>query len=105
MKFAYFALLAIVAKQSAPIKEVRGGATLSVSYPPDVISALGSKDIPVSLGNFGHIQYGSTIHASLVRPLNNTKACDTFETFFGKNSIVLVDAGDCPITTKVRHIE
>lgn len=43
----------------------------------------------------------------LVYPENITESngCTPFKKFFKKNSLVLVDAGGCPITTKVRNIE
>ena len=57
MKLVLFAcaLFITAAKDAAPVKDVRGGALLSINYPPDVIAAIGDKEIAVSLGNFGHI--------------------------------------------------
>jgi hypothetical protein len=57
------------------------------------------------LGNFGHIQYGTTINAVLVYREDNTHGCEDFTKFFEANQMVLVQAGSCPVTTKVRNIE
>ena len=39
-----------------PVEDVRGGSTLKVTYPPNLIEALGnSGNLKTSLGNFGHI--------------------------------------------------
>lgn len=82
------------------------GATLRVTHPPDLISHFGfSGTVRTSLGNFGHITYGTTMLAPLVHPDHNQNGCEPFLTFFEERCFVLVDAGDCPITTKVRHIE
>jgi len=38
------------------IVDVRGGATLKITYPPSLIDSIGSHGkLKVSLGNFGHI--------------------------------------------------
>lgn len=59
-----------------------------------------------SLGNFGHIQYGTTIGSHLNYDANNTQGCDPFiSTFPTGQKIVLVEAGGCPVTQKVRNIE
>ena len=60
----------------------------------------------MSLGNFGHIQYGTTIGSHLTYDATNIQGCLPFESYFphGKK-IVLVEAGGCPITQKVRNIE
>ena len=84
-------------------KDVRGGTSLKVIYPPCLADLL--DEIPVSLGNFGHIQYGTVLKATLVTPEENTNGCSSFSKFFPPNSMVLVDSGGCPITTKVRNIE
>lgn len=76
-----------------------------MTHPIELVDKLGGGNVAVSLGNFGHIQYGTTINAQLYRPDHNEKACKKFDTFFPANSMVLVDAGKCPITQKVRHIE
>jgi hypothetical protein len=57
------------------------------------------------MGNFGHIQYGTTINANLVYSDKNKNGCAAYKKFFSSNSMVLVDAGGCPITQKVRNIE
>lgn len=44
------------------VKDVRGGASLQVTYPLDLVDSLGDNgSVKVSLGNFGHIQYGTSI--------------------------------------------
>jgi hypothetical protein len=35
----------------------------------------------------------------------NNWGCKPFKKFFDSNSMVLVDAGKCPVTEKVRNIE
>lgn len=41
----------------------------------------------------------------LVYPERNTNACKPFKKFFSTNAMVLVDAGGCTVTEKVRNIE
>ena len=61
----------------------------------------------VSLGNFGHLKYGSSFMTEVIYPEHKEEqnGCQPFKHFFEKNVTVLVDAGACPITTKVRNIE
>lgn len=91
--------------EKTPIIDVRGGTTLKVTYPPNVVDSLNGGNLNVILGNFGHIQYGSTITATMMYPDKNHDGCLPFKKAFTSNSIVLVDAGSCPVTTKVRNIE
>lgn len=87
-------------------RDVRGGVSLKAVYPPGVVKNLGDDgEITASLGNFGHIQYGTTVTANVVHPHENPTGCTEFKKFFAKNQMVLVDAGECPVTTKVRNIE
>jgi hypothetical protein len=77
-----------------------------VTYPPNLVDTIGNKgQIQTKLGNFGHIQYGTTLTAMLVFPGHNTQGCQTFNKFFEQNAMILVEAGGCPVTTKVRNIE
>ena len=93
------------ANYDQPIVDVRGGTSLRVTYPPSLITLLGNDGkINVMLGNFGQIQYGSTINANLVRP-KDQNGCKPFDEFFPSKSMIIVDAGECSITTKARHIE
>lgn len=90
------------------IKDVRGGAKLFVTYPPSLKDLVGGGSglMKSSLGNFGHIQYGTTIGSHLNYDANNTQGCDPFiSTFPTGQKIVLVEAGGCPVTQKVRNIE
>jgi len=92
--------------ENAVIEDVRGGVQLTASYPPSLIEALGHNgQIAAKLGNFGHITYGSSMHVSYFYPSENRKGCLPFAKAFPQNSMVLVDAGACPVTTKVRNIE
>lgn len=70
-----------------------------------MVDSLGGGALDVKLGNFGHIQYGTTIMANLVYSEKNSMGCTTFSNHFESNSMVIVDAGGCPITQKVRNIE
>jgi hypothetical protein len=38
-------------------------------------------------------------------PEKNRQGCEPFKRFFEPNTMVMVDAGGCPVTTKVRNIE
>ena len=88
------------------VEDIRGGASLRVTYPPSLVQTLGPGGLlKSSLGNFGHIQYGSTISAHLTYSPENVRGCEPFNNYFEKNRMVLVQAGECPITTKVRNIE
>ena len=98
-------LLALAYAGTSITKDTRGGATLKVTHPPKLVSSFNLGEVKNSLGNFGHIQYGSTILAPLHYPETNKDGCEPFEAFFDQRYIVMVDAGDCPITTKVRNIE
>lgn len=89
----------------AKVPDVRGGATLQITDPKSLVDATKGGMLDISLGNFGHIQYGSTIMGTLVFPETNQWGCKPFTEFFKGNSLVLVEAGECPITTKVRNIE
>jgi hypothetical protein len=94
-------------RDQSKIKDVRGGAKLHVTYPPSLKEALGGTgQLKVSLGNFGHIQYGTTIGSHLTYNATNIQGCLPFESYFPHgHKIVLVEAGGCPITQKVRNIE
>ncbi len=87
-------------RQESQIKDVRGGARLHVTYPPSVKEAFGTTgQLKVSLGNFGHIQYGTTIGSHLTYDATNVQGCLPFESYFPHGQkIVLVEAGGCPIT-------
>ena len=88
------------------IEDVRGGVQLTATYPPALVDALGNNgEITSKLGNFGHINYGTSMHVSLVHPPKNPKGCSRFKRTFSPNTMVMVEAGGCPITTKVRNIE
>lgn len=44
------------------IEDVRGGVSLTATYPPNLVDTLGNRgQINVKLGNFGHIQYGTSM--------------------------------------------
>lgn len=96
-----------------PFRDQRGGAKLTVLSPKTLHSKLGNyttndNSMRVSLGNFGHIRYGSSVSGELVYfegSDDERTGCAPYTTFFKKNSLVLVDAGSCTITTKVRNIE
>ena len=92
--------------ENAKIEDVRGGVELTVTYPPTLVSLLDSSgQIKAKLGNFGHIQYGTAMHVEFFYPQANPSGCTSFLKSFKQNSIVMVDAGGCPVTTKVRNIE
>ena len=77
-----------------------------MTYPPNLVDLVGSKGlIKSSLGNFGHIQYGTTVTGQLRYDYNNTQGCVPFDKHFNGTGFILVFAGGCPITTKVRNIE
>mmetsp|Transcript_30258 Transcript_30258/g.40211 ORF Transcript_30258/g.40211 Transcript_30258/m.40211 type:complete len:126 (+) Transcript_30258:137-514(+) len=72
------------------------------------------------MGNFGHLDYGSSILGQVVIPVSNTDGCLPFGTeMFDKKgqealfqdkvalelAIILVDVGNCSVVTKVRNIE
>ena len=60
-------------------RDVRGGVSLKAVYPPDVVKELGDDgQITASLGNFGHIQYGTTVTANVVYPHQNPDGCTPF---------------------------
>lgn len=60
-------------------RDVRGGVSLKAVYPPDVVKELGDDgQITTSLGNFGHIQYGTTVTANVVYPHQNPDGCTPF---------------------------
>eukprot|EP00347_Sterkiella_histriomuscorum_P000300 403376411 len=76
--------------------------------------------IKSSLGNFGHIQYGSTILGQVIYPENNKQGClpfskDDFKQLNGSDHsnldhsqikpIIMVDRGLCTFVKKVRNIE
>ena len=89
-----------------PITDVRGGVALKVTYPTEVQNAIGNKgSMDVILGNFGHIQYGTSIQGELIYPADNPYGCDKYTQFFKGTHFVLVKAGACSITTKVRNVE
>ena len=62
-----------------PITDVRGGVALKVTYPTEVQNAIGNKgSMDVILGNFGHIQYGTSIQGELItRRIIRTDATST----------------------------
>ena len=72
---------------------VRGGATLQVTYPPSLVKAFsdneGRSTIKTSLANFGHIQYGSTVIGNL--QVASEDGCLPFKNFFNQNSFILVN--------------
>ena len=69
--------------QPKPIKDIRGGSKLSVTHPPDLIDLIGSQgNLKSSLGNFGHIQYGTTIVGRLDYDPNNFQGCKSFNSSF-----------------------
>jgi hypothetical protein len=82
----------------ADLVDSRGGATLKITHPPGVKSMFKDGRVKASLGNFGHIQYGSTLIAALMHPTDNSNGCDVFPSFFQHKAIILVDAGGCTIT-------
>ena len=88
------------------VEDVRGGSKLSVTYPPNLVDLIGSQGhIKSSLGNFGHIQYGTNIVGQLKYDSSNTQGCTPFNKTFSNQGLILVFAGGCPVTTKVRNIE
>lgn len=92
--------------ENAVIEDVRGGVVLTATYPPALVEALGyNAEIETKLGNFGHINYGSSMHVTYQHRDKNPKGCSPFKVAFPANSMVLVDAGGCAVTTKVRNIE
>lgn len=115
--FTYIALLLCLAQaqimeQFHPkkIKDIRGGSKLIVTYPPNLVDLLGyyagSKgNIKASLGNFGHIQYGTNIVGQLKYDPSNTQGCTPFNNTFSNQGLILVFAGGCTLTAKVRNIE
>jgi hypothetical protein len=88
----------------APV-DVRGGASLQVIHPPELAKKVGNGFIEVSLGNFGDIVYGTSVTGNVHIPEENKKGCEPFAAPFPNNVMVLVQAGHCPITTKVRYVE
>ena len=58
------------------IEDVRGGVTLQVTYPPDLVSSFEkSGKLTTKLGNFGHIQYGTAITCTLAYDPDNEQGC------------------------------
>ena len=72
--------------------------------------------IKASLGNFGHIQYGSSTLGRVYYPVMNTDGCRAFviddmvPEFYRSEEqdlspVVMVDRGSCSFVQKVRNIE
>lgn len=82
----------------------RSGTKLKITHPSSLANKYVDGLIKSSLGNFGHIKYGQTIHANVYYPEDNQNGCKPFSSMFSQRFMVLVDAGKCTITTKVRNI-
>lgn len=109
-KFVALLLTSVLSKSTkqaiTTVKETRGGSTLKITYPPSLAQKFGKTGfIHTSLGNFGHIQYGTTITSQLYFDKENPTGCQSYSKPFQEKKMVLVLDGDCPITQKVRNIE
>ena len=91
--------------------------SIQVMHPQDLKKKLKNDGfIKASLGNFGHIMYGSSILGRVYFPLNNTDGCRPYRnedfpsSFFADeesdlNPIIMADRGNCSFVSKVRNIE
>lgn len=91
--------------------------SIQVMHPKDLKKKLKNDGfIKTSLGNFGHIMYGSSILGRVYYPLNNTDGCRPYRnedfppSFFADeesdlNPIIMADRGNCSFVSKVRNIE
>lgn len=91
--------------------------SIQVMHPKDLKKKLKNDGyIKASLGNFGHIMYGSSILGRVYYPLNNTDGCRPYRnedfpaSFFADeesdlNPIIMADRGNCTFVSKVRNIE
>jgi len=77
-------------------------------HPVDLKQSIGNDgNMASSLGNFGHINYGSTIIGRVHYPVSNRNGCQEFDAdvdfsndiLFNEeddmNPIIMVDRGDC----------
>lgn len=94
-------------------------ASIQIMHPKELKQKLGTRgdgQIKASLGNFGHILYGSSILGQLIYPKRNTDGCrdfsgdDFFTDIFGQSSselqpVIMVDRGTCSFVAKVRNLE
>ena len=91
--------------------------SIQVMHPKDLKKKLKNDGfIKASLGNFGHIMYGSSILGRVYYSLNNTDGCRPYRiddfppSFFADeesdlNPIIMADRGNCSFVSKVRNIE
>jgi hypothetical protein len=91
--------------------------SIQVIHPKQLKSDLRNDGfIKASLGNFGHIQYGSSTIGRVFYPVMNTDGCREFvlddmePDFYSRLDedmlpIVMVDRGTCSFVQKVRNIE
>lgn len=91
-------------------------ASIQILHPKDLKTALRNEGyIEASLGNFGHVLYGSSILARVYYPYANTDGCREFSRedlpreFFDQEElsslVLMVDRGTCSFVTKVRNAE
>jgi len=77
-------------------------------------------EIYATMGNFGHLEYGSSILGQVFLPNNNTFGCEPFtEAMFDADArealfynkvvvelpVILIDRGECTFVTKTRNVE
>ena len=92
-------------------------ASLKVMTPKSLVDKIHQNgEIASSLGNFGHIQYGTSLNAPVYYPTTCTDGCcdlrdeSTIAGFLeteANRGIIMVDrrGGDCSFIDKVRNIE
>lgn len=75
-------------------------ATLLSIKQPSVATLYGNKTMPVNVGDFGYVPYGSTIQGRLVYTNNTCNPLEIVKDFDSNKMIIISERGNCSFLYK-----